>query len=211
VAHLVQVFTEARRVLAPTGLLFLNLADTYYSGKGEPKGSDKKSKKRRFGLRAVDASGLGVPAKTAIGIPWRVALALIDAGWTLRAPIVWQRSPCLAEPSAKDRPWRTYEFIFMFAKSRRYFFNREGLDRDEDVWRFSARPRSNGGLGTAPFPDELVRRCLRTGCPTDGIVLDPFVGSGTTVRVAIENGRDATGIDLNSDFCDFATRQLMGL
>ena len=48
---------QVRRVLAPDGLLFLNLGDTYYSAKGQPKGTDKKSAARRFGLRAVDASG----------------------------------------------------------------------------------------------------------------------------------------------------------
>ena len=68
---------EVRRVLHRHGLLFLNLADTYYSAKGQPKGSDKKNRARRFGLRAVDAAGLGVARKTLIGIPWRVALALI--------------------------------------------------------------------------------------------------------------------------------------
>lgn len=211
VSGLVQIMAEAKQVLSPTGLLFLNLGDTYYSGKGQPKGGDRKSKKRRFGLRAVDASGLGVSPKTAIGIPWRVALAMIDEGWVLRAPIVWQRADCLVEPSAKDRPWRTYEFIFMFAKSRRYYFNREELGEEEDVWRISARPRQNGGLGTAPFPDDLVRKCLVTGCRQGGKVLDPFVGSGTTARVAVEMGLHATGIDLNEDFCDFAARDLARL
>jgi hypothetical protein len=54
---------QVRRVLTSDGLLFLNLGDTYYSAKGQPKGADKKSSARRFGLRAVDASGLGVPEK----------------------------------------------------------------------------------------------------------------------------------------------------
>ncbi len=68
---------QVRRVLRSDGLLFLNLGDTYYSAKGQPKGVDRKNKARRFGLRAVDASGLGVPRKTVIGIPWRVALEMI--------------------------------------------------------------------------------------------------------------------------------------
>src|SRR5258708_2167000 len=67
------VMVEVYRVLAKDGLLFLNLGDTYYSRKGEPKGNDRKNWARRFGVRAVDKKGLGVPRKTAIGIPWRVA------------------------------------------------------------------------------------------------------------------------------------------
>jgi DNA modification methylase len=208
VMALVATMSEARRVLKREGTLFLNLGDTYYSGKGEPKGVDKKSKKRRFGLRAVDASGLGVPPKTIIGIPWRIALAMIADGWVLRAPIVWERKDCLSEPSAKDRPWRTYEFVFMFAKSRHYFFDRNALQGHEDVWRISARPQGNG-LGTASFPDQLVRRCLEVGCPSGGKVLDPFAGSGTTMRVAIELGRNAVGIDLNPEFCEYAAAKLL--
>jgi DNA modification methylase len=134
---------------------------------------------------------------------------MIDHGWILRAPIVWQRADGLAEPSAKDRPWRTHEFIFMFAKARKYFFDRAKLAGDEDVWAISARPRPNGGLGTAPFPDELVKKCLAIGCRPGGHVIDPFAGSGTTVRVAIEMGYHATGVELNGDFCDFAARELL--
>ncbi len=54
------------------------MGDTYYSGRGESHGKDAKSKKRRFGLRAVDKSGgvgLGIKQKSLIGIPWRVAIA----------------------------------------------------------------------------------------------------------------------------------------
>ena len=85
------VMDSVRRVLSNDGLLFLNLGDTYYSAKGQPKGVDRKNGARRFGLRAVDASGLGVARKTAIGIPWRVAIEMITRGWTLRSPIVWRR------------------------------------------------------------------------------------------------------------------------
>jgi hypothetical protein len=123
---------QVRRVLTPAGLLFLNLGDTYYSAKGQPKGTDKKSAARRFGLRAVDASGLGVPRKTIIGIPWRVALEMIARGWILRSPIIWTRTGAIPEPTAKDRPWRTYEMIFMFSKSPRYYFSRSALNSDED-------------------------------------------------------------------------------
>ena len=202
---------EVRRVLSPHGVLFLNLADTYYSAKGQPRGRDKKNRARRFGLRAVDAAGLGVPRKTLIGIPWRVSLKMIERGWVLRSPIVWRREAPMPEPTAKDRPWRTYELVFMFSRSPRYCFDRSALNGDEDVWTISARPRPNNGLHPASFPEELVRKCLDVGCPEDGEVLDPFAGTGTTLKVAVESGRPAVGVDLKSEFCEYMAKSLKAL
>ncbi len=208
VKNIADTMDEVRRVLTADGLLFLNLGDTYYSAKGQPKGDDKKSAARRFGLRAVDASGLGVPRKTAIGIPWRVALEMIERGWVLRSPIVWMREGTIPEPTAKDRPWRTYEMIFMFSKSPRYYFSRPALGGVEDVWKISARRRSNGGTHSAAYPDQLVQRCIEIGCRAGGRVLDPFAGSGTTLRVALKLKRSTVGIDLSENFCEYMVSQL---
>lgn len=218
------VMDEVRRVLTDDGLLFLNIGDTYYSGKGQSQGKDPKSNKRRFGLRAVDKSGgmgIGLERKTLIGIPWRVAIEMTLRDWVLRSSIIWHGKQGLNEAVA-DRPRRSYEFIFMFAKSRFYYFNRPALaaqkvtvaqeDQEfyqgEDVWNIVARPKAANGLETAPFPDELVQRCLDIGCPPDGHVLDPFAGGGTTLRVALQSGRAATGIELNPQFCSYIVDQL---
>ncbi len=214
VAAIKEVMEKVRNKLRPDGVLFLNLGDTYYSGKGEPHGADRKSSKRRFGLRAVDKSGglgIGLQRKSVIGIPWRVALAMCLDNWTLRAPIIWHRENCLPEPTAKDRPSRSYEFVFMFVKSRKYYFNKKNLPNDnwaQDVWNIAPTRKNNGGADTAPFPDELVERCLAIGCKPLGTVLDPFVGSGTTVRVSVHLDHPAVGIDLNRDFCEYAVRSL---
>ncbi len=207
------IMDEVYRTLTDDGLLFLNLGDTYYSGKGKSHGTDPKSSKRRFGLRAVDKSGglgIGLRPKSTIGIPWRVALEMAKRNWVVRSAIIWHRKHALIE-AVRDRPRRSYENIFMLAKSRRYFFNRPAL-RDvvveEDVWTIVARPKSTNGIDTAPFPDELVERCLEMGCPGNGTVLDPFAGSGTTVRVAVKSGRSAVGIDLSRDFCRYMVEQL---
>jgi len=203
------------RLLANDGVLFLNLGDTYYSGKGESQGKDPKSAKRRFGLRAVDKSGglgIGIRRKSVIGVPWRVAIAMAKK-WVLRSAIIWHRPGALPEP-VKDRPRRSYEYIFMFVKSRKYHFNREAIRRketEEDVWTIPARPRATNGIDTAPFPDELVKRCLELGCPPQGRVLDPYAGSGTTLRVALDSGHDAVGIDLNPRFCEYAAANLEAL
>lgn len=207
VSAIADVMDEVFRVLAPTGTVFLNLGDTYYSGKGLPQGPDRKSSKRRIGLRAVDKSGglgIGLQRKSVIGIPWRVAIELSRRSWVLRSPIIWRRSKSLSEP-VRDRPARSYEHIFLLAKSRKYFFDKAGLPQDgtEDVWTIPARKQLNGAKETAPFPDALVEQCLAVGCPPGGTVLDPFSGSGTTMRVALKSGRPAIGIELSSSFCDY--------
>jgi DNA modification methylase len=204
VDNIVASMAALRHALKPGGTVFLNLGDTYYNAKGRPHGRDAKHKSRRMSvLRAVDGPGLGLPRKSLIGVPWRVALAMQAAGWTLRSDIIWMRQTGIPEPTAKDRPWRTYEHIFMFTTSTQYYFDREALGGEEDVW-FIEPDRNSLARGThfAPYPRELVRRCLSVGCPPDGTALDPFVGGGTTMSVALEMNRDTVGVELNPAFCE---------
>jgi DNA modification methylase len=208
------VMDEIYRVLSKDGLLFLNLGDTYYSGNGRSRDIDKKSRKRRFGVRPVDQSGglgLGFRRKTLIGIPWRIALAMISRQWVLRSPIIWHKEGSLPE-SVQDRPRRSYETIFMFAKNRKYWFDQKPLmtrQIADDIWTIPANPHVPRGINTASFPKELVERCLEIGCTPHGIVLDPFVGSGTTMFAALRSGRSAVGIDLNEKCCDFIRKIFM--
>ncbi|MGI8551925.1 MAG: DNA-methyltransferase [Dehalococcoidia bacterium] len=202
VGNLVTVFRGVWSALRNDGTVFLNLGDTYYSAKGLPHGDDSKHRARRFGLRAVDATGLGLPRKSLIGIPWRVALALSNDGWTLRSSIIWVRKSSMPEPTAKDRPWRKHENLFLFSKSPRYHFSRAGLQNEEDVWNIEPDRNSIArGIHYAPFPRSLVERCISTGCPERGVVLDPFVGGGTTMTVALSMKRSAVGIEISPAFC----------
>lgn len=204
VHNLVETFAVLKPALKATGTVFLNLGDTYYNAKGRPHGVDDKHRRRRMTvLRAVDGPGLGLPRKSLIGIPWRVALALQADGWTLRSDIIWERKNPMPEPTAHDRPWRKFEHIFMFTKGVRYYFDRDQLKGDEDVWTIEP-DRNSIARGThyAPYPRELVRRCIAVGCPEGGTVLDPFVGGGTTMSVALAEGRSAVGIELSKDFCE---------
>lgn len=202
VGALREVFVEARRVLKKSGTVFLNLGDTYYSAKGKPCGRDDKNKGRMFSrtkLRAVDGPGLGLPRKSLIGIPWRVSIGLQEDGWTLRNDIVWKRSKRLPEPKVKDRAWNSYEHVFVFSKSTKYYFDRAGLHDEEDVWNIDSKP--SDGKHAAPFPRELAKRCIECGCPQNGTVLDPFVGSGTSLLAARELHRHAIGIELSPEYC----------
>lgn len=212
VQNLRDVFDGLRHVVRKDGTVWLNLGDTYYTAKGRPHGHDPKSKARYFArsrLRAVDGPGLGLPRKSLIGIPWRVALALSADGWTLRSSIIWVRQSAIPEPTAKDRPWRKYEYLFLFSRSPRYYFNRDALVGEEDVWYIEPdRNSESRGTHYAPYPRELVRRCIDAGCPPGGVVLDPFVGGGTTMSVALAMDRSTIGVDLSPQFCQLIEGRL---
>jgi DNA modification methylase len=78
-----------------------------------------------------------------------------------------------------------------------------------NVWTIATEPTPDAHFAT--FPRELVRRCLAAGCPEGGVVLDPFVGSGTTASVARSMGRRCVGIDLNPEYLAIAARRLQQL
>ena len=195
------VFDEVKRVLHPEGVFFLNIGDTFYSGNGQPHGSDPRCSSRSFmrkKLRPVDKSGWDLPKKSMIGIPWKVAFEMQKRGWTLRSDIIWNRCNAFSEPTARDRPHRQYEHLFMFTKSRFYSFDRSALP-EEDVWNIPIE-RSVRIDHNAAFPSELVKRCVESGSPKGGKVLDPFLGSGTTLDVALKLGRHAVGIDMSEQY-----------
>lgn len=203
---LMKVFDEVKRTLHPEGVFFLNIGDTYYSGNGQPHGSDPKCSSRNFfrqKVRPVDVSGWDIPKKSLIGIPWKVAFAMQERGWTLRSSIIWNRLNAFVEPTARDRPHRQYEFVFMFVKSRFYSFDRSML-LEEDVWNIPIE-RNRRAKHNASFPSELVRRCLEIASPPNGHVLDPFVGSGTTLFTALANHRNAVGVDMSADYIDYVS------
>jgi site-specific DNA-methyltransferase (adenine-specific) len=131
VSQLADVFDEVKRVLHPEGVFFLNIGDTYYSGNGQPHGHDPRCSSRLFmrkKLRAVDRSGWDIPKKSLIGVPWQVAFEMQRRGWTLRSDIIWNRCNAFVEPTARDRPYRQYEHVFLFSKSRFYSSGRGRLE-----------------------------------------------------------------------------------
>ena len=207
---LMSVFDEVKRTLHPEGVFFLNIGDTYYSGNGQPHGSDPKCSSRNFlrrKVRPVDVGGWGIPKKSLIGVPWKVAFAMQQRGWTLRSSIIWNRVNAFVEPTARDRPYRQYEFVFMFSKNRFYSFDRKMLV-EEDVWNIPIQ-RNRRANHNAAFPSELVRRCIEVGSPHHGHVLDPFVGSGTTILTAIQQHRNVVGIDMGTDYISYV-KELVG-
>jgi site-specific DNA-methyltransferase (adenine-specific) len=225
VARLTGIFTEALRVLKPTGSLWLVIGDKYACNR-------------------------------LLGMPWRVALALGDAGWMLRSDIIWHK-PNAMPSSVKTRPTIDHEYVFFFTKSADYYYNADAIREPHVTFSENSRMRGgrnhfgkrhstpeagkNGGdnnlhdgrwdqafhpLGRnkrtvwtiplskfrgahfAVFPEPLVEACIKAGSPEGGVVLDPFSGSGTTAVVAQRLGRRYLGIDCVREYCDMARQRL---
>ena len=122
IANIVDVFRELRRVLRDDGTAWLNYGDAYAgSGKGLNGdgtigviNSDKQAS--NTGSLTGRKTDTGIPAKSLMGLPWRVAFALQDDGWILRSAIVWHKPNPMPE-SVSDRPTSAYENVFLLAKS----------------------------------------------------------------------------------------------
>lgn len=278
VHKLTSIFSEAKRVLVKDGSLWLNIGDKYNN-------------------------------KELMGMPWRVAISLMDqGGWILRNDVIWNQLK--GTQSCKDRLRDSYEHIFHFVKTKKYYYdadairikptlkpkvtkdstisstgvsgkkyrsqieNSADLSSDEKAaalealdstlmdirmgklndfrmtirgvqraWHsesteISGRARelqekgfyimrigSNGHLPTdiwdivpedtwrkdshcAVFPEELLRIPILATCPEDGVVLDPFSGTGSTVAAALKLKRRGIGIELSKEYNENAKKRV---
>ena len=205
-ANMGKVAAEVWRVLSDDGVFWLNIGDTFntravirpsshQAGLGHDTESTRLSwaQARDLGLVRYSARQPGLKDKDLMGLPWRLANQLVEAGWYLRADVIWSKPWCSPE-SGVDRPRRMHEYVFMFAKSERYRYTRSAEPVHGSVWEIA--PVESGNDHTAAFPDELVRRCILPCTDRGHVVADPFGGSGTTARVAAEEGRVGWSLDL---------------
>ena len=236
VSKMTEVFREVYRVLKQDGTLWINIGDTYNGTKLENTNakwsyinSDSWYKKQSNEYKRKDL----------IGIPWMVAFALRDdVGFYLRQDIIWDKSGNCMPESVTDRCTKAHEYIFLFAKSEKYYFDYEAIqdmakyagdDRGSrgdkrrgtecnsvsgvtgeyrnkrSVWHVNTKPDLNAHF--AVYPEELIRPCILAGCPKYGIVLDPFMGSGTTAAVALKLDRNYIGFELNPEYIKIIERK----
>ncbi len=288
-----KVFMEVYRVLKPEGTLWLNIGDSYWGGGwraasfNENSGSIQKGSKGTYCGDTMPACkgkiGLYKP-KDLIGIPWMLAFSLRNAGWYLRQDIIWHKPNPMPE-SVTDRCTKSHEYLFLFSKTQKYYFDHEAIQEEavtqidprvgkrceydgmrkgeqgtgnrafvslktrpkmggtkygdssdphhstksgkewepqikeqgtegdvyvvrnkRDVWSVKVKPCKEAHFATYPF--ELIKPCILAGCPMGGVVLDPFMGSGTTAIVAKSLDRDYIGIELNPEYIQIAERRL---
>lgn len=299
-ANMVEVFDLVHQLLADDGTLWLNLGDSYITNPGANTHgglcSNRRASRDRV-YKTTAKAGAGLKKKDLVGIPWRVAFALQEAGWYLRQDIIWHKPNPMPE-SVRDRCTKAHEYLFLLSKSPRYYFDQEAIKEDcvQDEmangfrggaycdnetfdnsaggqrktrgnyraptgWdtgpgahgSFHKAGRAPGNLGPvrpvpgeregenanlrgslhkveakarrikrsvwtvaafkfddahfATFPPALIEPCILAGSRPGDIVLDPFLGSGTTGEVAQNLGREWIGIELNPDYEDMQRRR----
>lgn len=132
ITRLMAVFAEVRRVLRRDGTFWLNMGDCYTDGgRGDDTGSTLQGSRHgqresRVAVNRKGARPFGLGPKQLIGMPWRLAFALQENAWTLRADVIWSKPNPMPE-SVTDRPTKSHEYVFLFSKSRRYYYDHRAI------------------------------------------------------------------------------------
>jgi DNA modification methylase len=317
--HLLMITAELKRILKNTGTLFWNMGDSYAGKMGKRSGwnDNELTYTREEALENgtsihLNADYGNIQDKSLMMLPERFAIGMIDQGWILRNKIIWYKRNGMPS-SVKDRFNNKWEYVFFFAKSKKYFFDLDAVrkplkessvkrisqnvqlqfntgkvhDFPDDnmnmkkilvhmkqkyeeegggyVGRHSGYFNADGSLrvnsrGVNPgdiintpavrtkswysnaghkfthkrkydieadggdfwdiitrshkfahfavYPTTLIEPMIKAGCPPDGIVLDPFAGSGTTGVVAQKLGRSAILIEISPDYVEIIKQRL---
>ena len=294
IKHLCDIFDEVKRVLKKDGTCWVNLGDTYHGGNlgvGVPmdyksisftEGDGQGFKSDDMESFVKQRNKMNYKSKCLCAIPERFMIEMINRGWILRNKIIWHK-PNHMPTSVKDRFATSWEYLFFFSKSKKYFFDLDAvrephkaisIERTKHPWD-GVRPEgtswsgmditkmcnpkgknpddvvdygSYGDLKTetehrqcfnklrdskdfqhplgknpsdfwdittrgykeahfAVFPETLVKRPIKT-TKKDAVIMDIFVGSGTTLKVARDLKRDSIGIEIKKEYCDLIYKRL---
>ena len=147
VGNLVAVFGEAKRVLRGDGTLWLNLGDAYWGGKGRSSYAYPSTHLDRNTLqkahhhtaeygetRPLDEKHPVFKPKDLLLMPARIAMALQEDGWWLRSEIIWSKPNPFPE-SVTDRPTSAHEKLYLFSKSKKYFYDSDSVRTPGKAWK----------------------------------------------------------------------------
>lgn len=184
IAKMVMVFREVRRVLRSDGTCWLNIGDSYNAAGrdghgtriGYKQGTNRASANDSDSNRSSDPT---LKPKDLCMIPHRLAIALQDDGWYVRMDIVWAKPNPMPE-SVQDRPTKSHEYVFLLAKSEKYFYDAEAIAEEAAGWNGSrfdtgktfvhqlSRAQSQIGRvhGNLPGRDDGGRACNGPGQET---------------------------------------------
>ena len=157
--ELVKVFREVKNVLTDDGTCWVNIGDSYYNyrpGRGQGLAKQTVSNTRQDLPDMCPRRGNrieGVKEKDLIGIPWMFAFAMRADGWYLRQDIIWHKPNPMPE-SVRDRCTKAHEYIFLFSKDKKYYYDNEAI-KEPVKQDWGTRDRTNGkyhnpGTGLQP-------------------------------------------------------------
>lgn len=155
IGHLIHVFRSLRRVLRADGTVWVNLGASYASG-GKGGGGSYLAERRAWAERSCQRGWRGPPTglkeKDLVGIPWMFALAMQADGWWLRSEVIWRKPNPMPE-ATRDRPTVAHEQVFLFARSKKYFYDATAI----------AEPLEHPEAST---PDDMARAMTRRRATT---------------------------------------------
>jgi DNA modification methylase len=212
--RLTAIFVAALPKLKPTGIAWINLGDAYdtpvnwreadraYSTLGPtssglaPRNSayvKPRGRRRAF----LDPATPWLRYGNLLALPYRLVVALCDAGWLFRGEVVWRKKNPLPEGRCR-RPHRHHESLYLLARSEHHAFRRSPPVKS--VWEL-ANEKLTGKAHYSRFPEQLPLRCIEAygAAGRDVVVLDPFAGSGTTGIAAHRLGCTFVGFDIDPD------------
>jgi DNA modification methylase len=189
---------ESFRILKPSGNFVINIMDRVENKRPVP-----------YGARCIKA--------------------FTDLGYQWIESIVWHIPNKM--PVANDyRFVNKMEWVIHFSKTDNYYFDKDSVReehskyalKDKRLWKWNTKGKCPGNLWTIPaykvsgslkkhqaaFPIELCYRVIKSWCPSDGVVLDPFCGSGTSNVAAKQLGRSSIGIELSQSYAEVARYRL---
>jgi DNA modification methylase len=214
VKNLTELFNKSKRVLKDDGTLWVNIGDTYFGAKGGHwDGGNSITNDATGGnyrmQRKAPPKHHRLKTKDLTGVPWMLAFAMQKDGWYLRQDIIWHKPNPMPE-AVKDRFVKSHEYIFLFSLRPKYYFDYEAVQESaigeefrnrRSVWTINTA--QSGEAHFAVFPDKIPELCIKAGTKEGDVVLDPFMGSGTTASVAKKLGRKWIGIELNEEYAKF--------
>lgn len=203
VSNLVEIFQRGASALKPGGSLWINIGDTYFARWSSIRMDGRQGLGDNPRMRRKTPMGGFRQEKQMLLIPARFAIAMQNKRWILRNDLIWEKQNVPPRPE-KDRLRLAHEHFFHFVKRpkegrAKYYYDITAVeDGARDVIKVNASPGSDGHSAT--FPVKLIEPRIVSSCPPDGLVLDPFCGTGRSLAVAVRNGRRAMGFEITPNF-----------
>ncbi len=213
IKNLLKFTLKLKRILHEEGSFYLNIGDIYFGSKGFSRNKGRYARKtdRHYKEhKIIRPNGNYLQYKQLLMLPERLAIGMQEQGWVLRNKIIWEK-PNPVPSYSPDRRYPVYEHFFHFVKSKKYYFDlvkAKELNHHRDVIKNGIEPFKKH---QATFPLSLIKPFILTTTKKNNIVLDPFMGSGTTAVACIELQRNYLGFEINEEYYNYSLERIKNI